>query len=56
MHADAVAAKEGTIDIAVNAVGILHVQGPPFAELLFEDYAHPIAAYTRTNFLGEGRL
>jgi NAD(P)-dependent dehydrogenase (short-subunit alcohol dehydrogenase family) len=50
-HADAVAAKAGGIDIALNAVGILHVQGPPLAELSFEDYAFPIAAYTRTNFL-----
>jgi NAD(P)-dependent dehydrogenase (short-subunit alcohol dehydrogenase family) len=34
-HADAVAAKAGGIDIALNAVGILHVQGPPFGELSF---------------------
>jgi 3-oxoacyl-[acyl-carrier protein] reductase len=50
-HADAVAASAGRIDIALNAVGILHVQGPPFAEVSVEDYAHPITAYTRTNFL-----
>ena len=50
-HADAVAAKAGGIDIALNAVGILHVQGPPFAEVPFEDYMYPITAYTRTNFL-----
>ncbi len=50
-HADAVAAHAGSIDIALNAIGILHVQGPPFAELSFEDYAQPITAYTRTNFL-----
>lgn len=50
-HADAVAAKAGRIDIALNAVGILHVQGPPLAELSFEDFAHPITAYTRTHFL-----
>jgi 3-oxoacyl-[acyl-carrier protein] reductase len=50
-HADAVAAEAGGIDVALNAVGILHVQGTPFAELSLEDYAHPIAAYTRTNFL-----
>ena len=50
-HADAVAANAGGIDIALNAVGIPHVQGTPFAELSFEDYAHPITAYTRTNFL-----
>ena len=50
-HADAVAAKAGGIDVALNAVGIVHVQGTPFGELSFEDYAHPITAYTRTNFL-----
>jgi NAD(P)-dependent dehydrogenase (short-subunit alcohol dehydrogenase family) len=50
-HADAVAEMAGRIDIAVNAVGIPHVQGTPFAELSYEDYAHPINAYARTNFL-----
>jgi len=50
-HADAVAANAGGIDVALNAVGILHVQGTPLAELAFQDYAHPITAYTRTNFL-----
>jgi 3-oxoacyl-[acyl-carrier protein] reductase len=50
-HADAVADRAGGIDIAVNAVGFLHVQGTPFTELSFQDYAHPIAAYTRTQFL-----
>jgi 3-oxoacyl-[acyl-carrier protein] reductase len=50
-HADAVAAKAGRIDIALNALGIVHVQGTPFAELSLEDFAHPIAAYTRTNFI-----
>lgn len=50
-HADAVAAKAGRIDVALNAVGIVHVQGTPFAELSSDDYAHPIAAYTRANFL-----
>jgi 3-oxoacyl-[acyl-carrier protein] reductase len=48
-HADAVSARAGGIDIALNAVGIAHVQGTPFAELSFEDYAHPITAYARTN-------
>jgi NAD(P)-dependent dehydrogenase (short-subunit alcohol dehydrogenase family) len=50
-HADAVAAKAGGIDIVLNAVGIVHVQGVPFAELSCDDYAHPITMYTRTNFL-----
>ena len=50
-HADAVATNAGRIDIALNAVGILHVQGTPFAELSLRDYAYPIVAYTQTNFL-----
>jgi 3-oxoacyl-[acyl-carrier protein] reductase len=50
-HADAVATSAGTIDITLNAVGIVHVQGTPFAELSLEDYEHPVTAYTRTNFL-----
>jgi 3-oxoacyl-[acyl-carrier protein] reductase len=50
-HADAVSASAGRIDIALNAVGIAHVQGTPFAQLSLEDYAHPITAYTRMNFL-----
>jgi len=50
-HADGVAEMAGGIHIALNAVGIAHVQGTPFAELSFEDYAHPITAYTRTNFV-----
>jgi len=50
-HADAVAAKAGGIDIALNAVGVLHVQGTPFAELSLEDYAYPVAIYTRTHFI-----
>jgi 3-oxoacyl-[acyl-carrier protein] reductase len=50
-HADAVAAKAGGIDIALNAVGVFHVQGTPVAELSLEDYAYPVNAYTRTCFI-----
>lgn len=50
-HADAVAAKAGRIGIALNAVGIFHVQGTPFAELSLEDFAFPINAYTRSYFI-----
>ena len=49
-HADAVAAAAG-IDIALNAVGIHHVQGVPVAELTLADFAHPVSAYTRTHFI-----
>jgi NAD(P)-dependent dehydrogenase (short-subunit alcohol dehydrogenase family) len=50
-HADAVADTVGGIDIALNAVGFLHAQGTPFADLSLRDYAQPITAYTRTQFL-----
>lgn len=50
-HTDAVAAQAGCIDIALNAVGIVHVQGTPLAELSLEDYSRPIVAYTQTNFI-----
>lgn len=47
-HADAVAARAGGIDIALNAIGIPHVQGTPFAELSLHDFEHPVSAYTRS--------
>jgi 3-oxoacyl-[acyl-carrier protein] reductase len=50
-HADTVAAEASSVDIAVNAVGILHVQGTPFLKLSLDEYAHPVVAYTRTNFI-----
>ncbi len=50
-HADAVATQVGGIDVALNAIGIPHVQGTAFAELSSDDYLHPITAYCRTNFV-----
>lgn len=50
-HADAVMRSAGRIDIALNAVGFLHVQGTPFSALSSEDFLHPVHAYVRTNFL-----
>lgn len=50
-HAQEIAERAGGIDIALNAVGIAHVQGTPLAELSYEEYAQPLVGYTRTNFL-----
>lgn len=50
-HADAVAASLGSIDVAVNAVGIPHAQGVPLAELSVDDFMVPITGYARTHFL-----
>lgn len=50
-HAHTVAETAGRLDIALNAVGLLHVQGTPFFETSFDEYAMPLHGYTRTNFL-----
>lgn len=50
-HANDVAARIGGIDIALNAVGVFHVQGTPLADLSLEDFGHPVTAYTRTHFI-----
>jgi len=50
-HADSVAARAGRIDVALNAIGVSHVQGVPLAELSEEDFFHPVDVYLRSNFL-----
>jgi len=50
-HANAVMEKAGSIDIALNAVGVPHIQGTPLAELSLEDFEYPVQVYTRTNFI-----
>jgi 3-oxoacyl-[acyl-carrier protein] reductase len=50
-HADMVAEKAGRIDIAFNAIGITHVQGPGFLEQTLDEFHHPIDGYTRSNFI-----
>lgn len=50
-HVDEVVAGDGRLDVMVNAVGIQHVQGVPLGELSFEQFDHPVAAYTRTHFV-----
>jgi len=50
-HAAAVAEQAGGIDVMLNAVGVPHVQGVPFADLSYEDFQLPVQTYTRTVFL-----
>jgi NAD(P)-dependent dehydrogenase (short-subunit alcohol dehydrogenase family) len=50
-HAGEVAERAGGIDIALNAIGILHVQGTPLSALSLEDFFVPVHAYTRSPFL-----
>jgi len=50
-HADAVAAAAGRIDVAVNAVGLRHVQGTPLAALSLAELMQPVDGYVRSNFI-----
>jgi NAD(P)-dependent dehydrogenase (short-subunit alcohol dehydrogenase family) len=50
-HADAVVEKAGCIDITLNAVGIMHVQGLGLAELSTAQFMTPVEGCTRTNFI-----
>jgi 3-oxoacyl-[acyl-carrier protein] reductase len=50
-HAERVATRAGSIDVALNAVGLMHVQGTLMTELSYDDFAHPLINYTRSNFL-----
>jgi NAD(P)-dependent dehydrogenase (short-subunit alcohol dehydrogenase family) len=50
-HADAIAATAGSIDIAVNAVSIMHDQGTLLADLSLEEFMRPIDGFLRTLFI-----
>lgn len=50
-HLDAVVKKTGGIDISFNAVGFQEIQGVPLIALSLEDFAFPIAVWSRTVFL-----
>jgi len=50
-HAAAVAAKAGGIDIALNAVSVMHDQGSLLADLTLEEFMRPIEGFLRTLFI-----
>ena len=50
-HADAVAAKVGGIDIALNAVSVLHDQVTVLADLSLAEFMRPIEGFLRTLFI-----
>jgi NAD(P)-dependent dehydrogenase (short-subunit alcohol dehydrogenase family) len=50
-HAKAVAAKAGGIDIALNAVSVVHDQGTLVADLSIEAFMRPIDGFLRTLFI-----
>ncbi|MWB99454.1 SDR family NAD(P)-dependent oxidoreductase [Agromyces seonyuensis] len=50
-HLDRVAAEAGRVDVALNAVGFDHVQGPPLVDTGVDEFLHPVDGYLRTNFV-----
>ena len=50
-HADTVAATAGGIDVALNAVSVMHDQGTLLADLSLEEFMRPIDGFLRTLFI-----
>jgi 3-oxoacyl-[acyl-carrier protein] reductase len=50
-HADAVAARSGSVDISVNLISVGDVQGTPLAEMSLRHFERPIHHAVRTTFL-----
>src|SRR5687768_6135189 len=50
-HAGTIAAKAGSIDIALNAVSVMHDQGTMVADLSLDDFMKPIDGFLRTLFI-----
>jgi 3-oxoacyl-[acyl-carrier protein] reductase len=50
-HADAVAARAGSIDVSFNLISHGDVQGTPMAEMSLADYERPVVTALRTTFL-----
>lgn len=50
-HADAIAASAGSIDIALNAVSVMHDQGTLLADLSLEEFMRPVDGFARTLFI-----
>ncbi len=50
-HTDALAAETGGIDVAVNAVSIMHTQGALLADLSLEEFLRPIDGFLRALFI-----
>ncbi len=51
VHADAIAAKAGGIDIVCNAVSVMHDQGTMLRDLSWEDFMLPVDGFLRTLFI-----
>jgi len=50
-HAERVAAHAGRIDVVLNAIGLMHVQGKSFAEQTLDEFEAPVIGYVRAHFI-----
>lgn len=50
-HADAVAAAAGGIDVALDAVSVMHDQGTQLADLTLEEFMRPVDGFLRGLFI-----
>ncbi|GLS04435.1 short-chain dehydrogenase [Chitiniphilus shinanonensis] len=50
-HCAEIARQAGHLDIAVNAIGVDHIQGEPLSSLTLADFALPVDTYIRSHFL-----
>ncbi|WP_127479243.1 SDR family NAD(P)-dependent oxidoreductase [Nocardioides pantholopis] len=50
-HVARVVRGSGRVDVALNAVGVPHLQGPPLEEVSLPQFLRPIEGYLRTNFV-----
>lgn len=50
-HAESVVARAQRIDVVLNAIGLLHVQGKSFAEQTLDEFTTPVMGYTRAHFI-----
>jgi 3-oxoacyl-[acyl-carrier protein] reductase len=50
-HADAVAARAGSIDVSINVISLGEVFGVPLAEMALEHFERPVTTAVRSTFL-----
>lgn len=50
-HVSAIAAKTGGIDIAINAVSVMHDQGTMLEDLSLDEFMRPVDGFLRTLFI-----
>lgn len=49
-HAEGIATKTGSIDIAFNTVSVMHDQGTSLADLSWEEFIHPVEGFLKAQF------